>query len=283
MTDASLSSRHWPTTAPRLVATDLDNTLLGPDGRVSARTQRALAAAAEAGIAVVFVSARPLRRLRELAEHVAGHGIAICSNGAAVFDVGADVVLAEEGMAPAEVACVAGALRAAWGAQNVHFATEHAGGFDKEAAFTESYAVPAGSRVAESIEDVLTPSTLKLLVRTSLPWDETFARRVAAVIGDAGLVADSGAPGLGEISRTGVTKAATLERWAADLGIGPHDVWAFGDAPNDLPMLRWAGASFAVANAFPEVRAAATHTCPSNADDGVARVLEHAVGLGSTR
>jgi len=273
----------WPTTPPRLVATDLDNTLLGPDEQVSPRTQRALAAAADAGIAVVFVSARPLRRLRELSAHVAGHGVAICSNGAAVFDVGSDQVLAQDGMTAAEVARVATLLRDAWGAQNVHLAAEHAGGFDKETAFTESYVMPPGSRVADRIEDVLTDATLKLLVRTSLPWDESFARRVAEVIGDAGLVADSGAPGLGEISGTGVTKAATLERWAADLGIGADEVWAFGDAPNDLPMLRWAGASFAVANAFPEVLAAASHTCPSNAEDGVAAVLEHAVGLGSRR
>lgn len=275
--------RAWPTTPPRLVATDLDNTLLGPDEQVSPRTQRALAAAAEAGIAVVFVSARPVRRLRELSAHVAGHGVAICSNGAAVFDVGADRVLTQAGMSVAEVTRVVTLLRDAWGTQSVHFATEHAAGFDKETAFTESYVIPPGSRVADRIEDVLTDVTLKLLVRTSLPWDESFARQVADVIGDAGLVADSGAPGLGEISGTGVTKAATLERWAADQGIGADQVWAFGDAPNDLPMLRWAGASFAVENAFPEVRAAATHHCPSNADDGVAAVLEHAVGLGSRR
>ncbi|HWJ83940.1 MAG TPA: HAD hydrolase family protein, partial [Cellulomonas sp.] len=225
----------------------------------------------------------PLRRLRELSAHVAGHGVAICSNGAAVFDVGTDQVLTQDGMTPAEVGRIVGLLRDAWGPANVHFAVEHAGGFDKESAFTESYVIPVGSRVAERIEDVLTGSTLKLLVRTSLTWDETFAQRVADVIGDAGLVADSGAPGLGEISGTGVTKAATLERWSAELGIRADEVWAFGDAPNDLPMLRWAGTSFAVANAFPEVLAAATHTCPSNADDGVAAVLEHAVGLGSNR
>jgi len=283
VSDVAPTGRPWPTTPPRLVATDLDNTLLDPDARISPRTERALAAAADAGIAVVFVSARPLRRLRELSSHVAGHGVAICSNGAAVFDVGSDRVLAQTGMSAAEVIRVVDLLRAAWGQHAVHFATEHADGFDKETAFTESYAVPPGSRVADRIEDVLTDCTLKLLVRTSLPWDETFAARVAEVIGDAGLVADSGAPGLGEVSGAGVTKAATLERWAAGLGIGPDEVWAFGDAPNDLPMLRWAGTSFAVANAYPEVSEAATHECPSNADDGVARVLEHAVGLGSSR
>ena len=116
VSDVVPTGRPWPTIPPRLVATDLDNTLLGPDASVSPRTERALAAAAAAGIAVVFVSARPLRRLRELSAHVAGHGVAICSNGAAVFDVGTDCVLAQSGMTQAEVVRVVDLLRAAWGA-----------------------------------------------------------------------------------------------------------------------------------------------------------------------
>ncbi|MGO2043291.1 MAG: HAD family hydrolase, partial [Cellulosimicrobium funkei] len=61
------------------------------------------------------------------------------------------------------------------------------------------------------------------------------------------------------------------------LGVAPRDVGAFGDRPNDLPMLRWAGRSFAVANAHPDVLAAATDRTGSNDDDGVARVLLDAV------
>lgn len=58
-------------------------------------------------------------------------------------------------------------------------------------------------------------------------------------------------------------------------------MWAVGDAPNDLPMLAWAGTSFAVANAYPAVLDAADHRLPSNADDGVAVLLEHAVAAVS--
>jgi hypothetical protein len=71
-----------------------------------------------------------------------------------------------------------------------------------------------------------------------------------------------------------VTKAAALESWCDGLGIGAEDVWAFGDMPNDLPMIVWAGTAFAVANAHPDVIAAADHVCPSNDEDGVAQVLE---------
>src|SRR5690349_130880 len=56
--------------APRLVATDLDGTLLRPDGTVSPRTAGALVRAADAGVEVVFVTARPPRWLQELASHV---------------------------------------------------------------------------------------------------------------------------------------------------------------------------------------------------------------------
>ncbi|WP_034648871.1 HAD family hydrolase [Cellulomonas sp. HZM] len=274
-----MGSPTWPTTAPRLVATDLDNTLLAPDGTLSTRTRDALRSVAGAGIDVVFVSARPLRRLQELAEHVDGHGVAICSNGAAVLDVATGALLTEQGMSAADVTAVVERLRTAWGPDAVHFAVEHARGFDAEHGFVDSHPVPPTARFADRIEELLPHATLKLLVRTSAPWDETFPSLVATVIGELGRVADSGAPGLGEISATDVTKAATLQRLAADRGIRSEHVWAFGDAPNDLPMLRWARTSFAVANAFPEVLAAASHSCPSNAEDGVAQVLEHAAAL----
>ncbi|WP_146928718.1 HAD family hydrolase [Cellulomonas xylanilytica] len=278
-----------PTRAPRLVATDLDGTLLRPDGTVSARTADALVRAADAGIEVVFVTARPPRWLRELASHVAGHGVAICANGAAVLEVGTGRVLAERGMPRDLVGEIADRVRAAWGGPRaVHLATESADGFAYEHLFRSSHPVPAGSPTADRIEDVLGASTFKLLVRTTRPAGDGYADELAAVVGDLAIVADSGAEGLGEISGPGITKAATLADWAAARGIEPTDVWAVGDARNDLSMLGWAGTSFAVANAHPHVLAAATRRCASNADDGVADVLDLARALadgvlGSTR
>ena len=70
-----------------------------------------------------------------------------------------------------------------------------------------------------------------------------------------------------------MTKASTLELLAADLGIEAADVLAFGDMPNDLPMLAWAGTAYAMANAHPTVSEVAHHVAPSNDEDGVARVL----------
>ena len=62
-------------------------------------------------------------------------------------------------------------------------------------------------------------------------------------------------------------------------GSTPRDVVAFGDMPNDLPMLAWAGTSYAVANAHPLVLEAAHHVAPANDDDGVASVLAEVFGL----
>ncbi|MGY4645580.1 HAD family hydrolase [Cellulomonas sp. URHB0016] len=266
---------------PRLVASDLDGTLLRPDGTVAPRTATALVRAAELGIDVVFVTARPPRWLADLAPHVAGHGIAICANGAAVVEVASDSVISEHGMSPRLVAQVAQRLRDAWGAEDVHLAVENAAGFAAEVGYRSEHPVPAGSAVVHRIEDVLTSSTFKLLVRSSRTGGASFSLDLADVLGDVAVVSDSGAPDLGEISGPGVTKAATLARWAGERGIAADDVWALGDAPNDLPMLTWAGRSFAVANAFPEVLAAATDRCASNADDGAADVLELAASLAA--
>ncbi len=81
------------------------------------------------------------------------------------------------------------------------------------------------------------------------------------------------------MSAPGVSKASTLELVCRDRGIAASEVVAFGDMPNDLAMLEWAGTSYAMANAHPLVRDLADHVAPSNQEDGVAVVLEGLFGL----
>lgn len=91
------SATDLPRTAlatPRLIATDLDGTLLRGDKTVSARTVAALSAAEDAGIEVFFVTGRPARWMSVVAEHTARHGMAIVANGAAVYDLHRDRLLA---------------------------------------------------------------------------------------------------------------------------------------------------------------------------------------------
>lgn len=259
---------------PRLLATDLDGTLLRPDCSVSPRTVAALAAAQATGVQVVFVTARPHRWLAPLAGLVGPHGTAICANGASVVDVATLTVVEQHGMPADLVAALVGRLRSDIGPA-ARFATEAADGFARERQFVSDHPVPPDSPCVDRIEDALPMSTLKLLVLDpDCGPPEAFTTRVAAAVGDLATPSSSGADGLGEIAARGVTKARTLAAWATSRGIDATAVWAVGDAPNDLPMLHWAGRSFAVANAHPSVRAVADEVLPSNADDGVATLLE---------
>ena len=72
----------------------------------------------------------------------------------------------------------------------------------------------------------------------------------------------------------GVNKAVTLAEYAAARGIDAADVVAFGDMPNDVEMLGWAGAGYAMASGHPQALAAAALQAPRFEDDGVAQVIE---------
>ncbi len=256
---------------PRLVASDLDGTLLRKDGTVSARTERALAALAGAGIDLVLVTARPPRWVDHLT-FVPAHGVVICTNGAVVYDVARRRVLEQRPMRDDLVAALAADLRTAL--PDVTFAAERLAGFATESAYRGPHPLPPDVVVADAIEQTLDGGTVKLLVRSPTVADEEIVARVDRVLAGRAMVAHSGADGLAEVHHPEVSKAAALSRWAAERGLGAADVWAFGDMPNDLPMLDWAGRSFAVANAHPTVLAAADEVCPANEDDGVAAVLE---------
>ncbi|HEY8652270.1 MAG TPA: HAD hydrolase family protein, partial [Dermatophilaceae bacterium] len=130
---------------------------------------------------------------------------------------------------------------------------------------------------AALLEELLDPLPGKMLARCDSVPAERFHQVVEEVVGDRAVVSYSGASGLAEISARGVTKAAALGQWCASQGIDPADVFAFGDMPNDLPMLTWAGRSFGVANAHPDVLGMVDEVCASNDDDGVAQVLETAL------
>ena len=258
---------------PRLIATDLDGTLLRSDGSVSERTRRVLAAVEAAGVEVVFVTARPPRWLHDLADVVGAHGVVIAANGAFLYDVRSRNVIRHHSLEPDLVDALVGELREA--VPGIAFAAErHTGAvMEPEYAAPRPQGVPTDAVILpiERRDDV--PIGKLLAVQRS--WDpERFLATVVQIVGDRANVAFSGARGLAEINARGVTKAAALIRWSAERGVDPERVWAFGDMPNDLPMLRWAGRAFAVANAHPDVLAVVDTVCRSNDDDGVADTLE---------
>ncbi|WP_427383511.1 HAD family hydrolase [Janibacter sp. G56] len=258
-------------TTPRLVATDLDGTLLRSDGSLSSRSRRALRAVEAKGIETVLVTARPPRWLHDLADVVGGAGTAICANGAFVYHVASREVLACTAIDGDVVAEVVADLRREL--PGIGFAAERITGLAAEDGFAALHQHPEGWVRAAAIED-LAEAPGKLLARAPAMDDLAFVEAVTDIVGDRLIVAYSGAGGLAEMSAPGVTKAVALAARCAALGIDAAGVWAFGDMPNDLPMLEWAGVSHAVANAHPDVLTAADRVVPSNDDDGVAATLE---------
>ena len=261
---------------PRLVATDLDGTLLDPAGHVTARTRAVLDELDRRGIPVVFVTGRPLRWMEPVWGAVGDHGLAICSNGAVLYDVGAKAIRAAHTIAVETALAVADTLRRVL--PGTAFALEKTTGFGIEPAFWTAEAPPSSIPVGP-VEDLSDHTVVKLLAQhPSLP-PEAYWRRVDEAVGDRVTTTWSSSFALVEMSGWGVTKASTLAEVCAERGIAARDVVAFGDMPNDLPLLRWAGWSFAMANAHPSLRSVADHRAPSNAEDGVARVLTELFGL----
>lgn len=258
---------------PRLIATDLDGTFLRSDGSVSERTARTWAALADRGIETVLVTARPPRWMHNLIHVVGRHGLAICGNGAFVYEVQSRRVLESHVFESGLVADLLADLRAA--IPTVHLATETAGGAFFEDGWPHSYFETAITYTPRGRTEALLLSPVgKLLALAPGTPTEEFLETVREVVGERGGLAYSGALGLAEISPVGVTKAAALERWAGRHDIAAEQVWAFGDMPNDLPMIEWAGVGVAVANAHPDVLAVADVVAPSNDDDGVAATVE---------
>jgi hydroxymethylpyrimidine pyrophosphatase-like HAD family hydrolase len=255
---------------PRLVATDLDGTLVRSDGQVSAYTADVLARVEALGIPVVFVTGRPLRWMEEVFEHVGEHGLAVVSNGALVWDVARHRPHLERPIDPVLGLEVCRLVRGA--IPGSAFAVETLEGIGLEPDFRERHAVPDGARRAP-IAELFDRPALKLLDRHEELSPQEFWDAAEAVVRGRMVITWSSTTSLLEVSAPGVTKASTLELLCADLGIDAADVVAFGDMPNDLPMLAWAGTSYAMANAHRTVGEAATHRAPSNDEDGVARVL----------
>jgi hypothetical protein len=261
------------TGVPRLVATDLDGTLVRTDGTVSPYAHDVIAALDERGVPVVFVTGRPLRWAEEVFEYVGAHGLAVVSNGALVWDVARDQVhrlrpIAEEiGLEVCRLIrdSVPGAV----------FAIETLDGIALEPDFLERHPVPPGS-VRGALDQIFDRPAVKVLARHEGIEPQEFWDRARAAVGDLAVITWSSNTALLEISAEGVTKASTLALVCDAQGVQREHVVAFGDMPNDIPMLSWAGTSYAMANAHPTVIEAADHVAPANDDDGVASVL---VGL----
>lgn len=268
-------------TPPLLVATDLDGTLLDASGRVSEPTRTVLTELDRRGVPVVFVTGRPIRWMEDLWVDVGGHGLAICSNGGIVYDVAAHEIRSSRAIAGSVLLEVAQRLREQ--VPGTVFAVETTEGFAREPAYLPRQATSdtvhqiTVAPLAELAADG--DPCVKLLARHDDREPEAYWRAVDEAVGDLVTVTWSSTSALVEMSAHGVTKASTLELLCTELGVAAADVVAFGDMPNDIPLLAWAGASYAMAGAHAEVTAVAQHVAGHHHEDGVATVLVELFGL----
>ncbi|MFJ3956852.1 HAD family hydrolase [Arthrobacter sp. NPDC090010] len=282
MTAALDRTRHSAGSAgrsagPRLVASDVDGTLMRPDGVISERTRAACRAVRDAGLEMVFVTGRPIRWLGPLEEQLGHCGTVICSNGAVVWDMSRRKVLFTEAFGREQALQLQGVLRALHPAAG--FSAELVTGPHREPEFLRLHpSLPVEDQVTGPLGTTLPANArvVKLLAISPVLTAEEFHALVApAVKGLAHVTySDVNRVALLEFSLPGVTKARTLEAFAKSRGIGASEVIAFGDMPNDVQMLAWAGEGYAMADGHPEARAAARFEAPRCRDDGVALVLE---------
>jgi len=260
----------------RLVASDIDGTILGHDGKISDRTVRAFHACRDAGVELVFVTGRPPRWLHPLQEQLGHAGTVICSNGAVVWDLEADRMVSARALeldAVFEARRIIQRLR-----PSALFAAETLTGFHLEPGFlgTGSSGLLAEFTPAP-LQDTLSAddAVVKFLAVVRDGTADEFLAEVTPAVAHLAAATHS-APNIAllELSLPGVNKAVTLAEYAASLGIEAQDVVAFGDMPNDIEMLRWAGHGYAMASGHPEAIRAAGRQAPHFDDDGVAQVLE---------
>ncbi|MDN3242683.1 HAD family hydrolase [Glycomyces tritici] len=265
---------------PKLIASDLDGTLLDPQGRLSERNQKALQAAREHGILTLAVTARPPRavyRVPELAGVLDG---ALCCTGAIWYDTETRTADLRHPIPLPTARDLHDRLRDAL--PGALFGVETG---DRQVA--HSTHMQAGIHYGD-------PWTVIEPGEDLFAHADTVAELVVRVPGSTGTAMHEATrhidlPGVSlwhwgsfpeiECTAAEATKGNALASWCADRGIGPEDVIAFGDMPNDVSMLAWAGRSFAMAGAHAEAVAAATDRAEPAAEDGVAKTIEAILDL----
>lgn len=264
---------------PLLIASDVDGTLLDPEDRVTPRTRDAVRAAVAGGAHFVLATGRPPRWIPPVAEALGFGPMAVCANGAVIYDAATDRVISARTLsvdALAELAEIA--TRVVPGAG---LAAERIGRTAHDSATPQFVSAPGyehawlnPDNTEVSQEDLLSAPVVKLLVRKPGMPSSELAAALSRHVGMLGDITYSTNDGLIEISAIGISKAVGVAEVARPLEISAEDVVAFGDMPNDVPMLRWAGHGVAMGNAHPEAVAAANEVTAPNGDDGLARVLE---------
>ena len=264
----------------RLIASDLDGTLLRDDKTVSLRTSTAIAAAREAGMFVLAATGRQHTQVPAEVE-AAGLSHIVGSNGAIAVELPSRQVLFEELLSPSAIAVIVDFLTAEVPEARVSAVRDHGTRHAAAPGYVDLLSAMERDRGwwhldTEPLEAVIGEPTLKLTVR----HPRLSAEQLRMLLAESGLggfhATTSGAPFL-EIGAPGVTKATGVAHLCQLLGVTSYEVLAAGDARNDLELIGWAGVGVAVGNADPITIAAADWVTASNEQDGVALAIESAL------
>lgn len=259
---------------PRLIASDMDGTLLRSDDTVSDATVVELGRWRDEGVPFVLATGRPPRWMHRIRE-VLGNGWAVCCNGAVLLDLEPMEIVDEAPLEPDALQAITAELRVRQ--PTMWFAVEYGWEFRHEPVYRPRWDVDAPGVAVATLEEMTAVPAAKLLARHESMTPDAFVELVDEIVGDRATVTHSSTDALAEISAPGVTKATGLARIAARHGVGPEDVVVFGDMPNDIAAFEWVrdagGRAVAMAHAHPDLLAVATDVTVGNDEDGVAAFL----------
>lgn len=260
-----------------MFAFDLDGTLTNSHKEVTPRTCRAIHRAISAGATIVLASGRPTYGILPVAESLSlkqHGGYILAYNGGRVVNCQSGDIVFEQHMPESCIPTIAAYAR------NRGFALL---GYSGANILTEQ---PSDKYVAEesrinrmtivgvtSLPEALPPHPVKLLM-TGEPSRLIQAEEELSALLSGQMDVYRSAPYFLELVARGIDKARSLTLLLEHCHIPATNLTAFGDGYNDISMLRLAGRGVAMANAAPEVRAAATEITLSNDEDGVATVIE---------
>lgn len=268
-----------PSLPYRLIATDLDGTLLRGDHQVSERTRAALAAATAAGAAHIVVTGRTVPVARHILDDLDYHGLAVCGQGAQLYHAGEHRLLTSVTLDRQLGALALEKIESEVGPLFLAVARD---GLDGHILFGAGYRVHPAERAARPLEDragLWSAPVSKLYIQHARLGDDELAEAARTAAGGLVGVTVAG-QGLVELLPLGLTKATGLSLAARRLGMTAEDTIAFGDMPNDTAMLRWAARGVAMANAHEDLKAVADEVTASNEEEGIALVLERLFSPG---
>lgn len=267
------------TELPSLVASDVDGTLIDDAERVTTRTRDAVRTVVESGTPFVLATGRPPRWLAPVVDGLGFAPLAVCANGAVLYDAAADRVLDASTLSLETLAWLADLVE--YELPGAGLAAERVGATAHDTATAQFVSAPGyehawlnPDHTEMAPEDILSAPAVKMLIRIPGARSADMAAKLRPLVGERADLTYSTDNGLIEVSAPGVTKASGLRQMARRLEVAETGIVAFGDMPNDIPMLAMAGHGVAVENAHPEAKAAADEVTATNSDDGVARVLE---------